>query len=62
MFSCEFYEIFKNTCFIERLWWLLLKKLINIDPLRNSNDIGHSEHLTSEREDNNLTDEIFENC
>ena len=24
MFSCEFYEITKNTFFIEHLWWLLL--------------------------------------
>ena len=62
MFSCDFYEIFNNTCFIEHFWWLLLKKLINIDPLRNSNNIGYSEHLTSEREDNNLIDKIFENC
>ena len=23
-FSCEFYEIFKSTYFIEHLWWLLL--------------------------------------
>ena len=25
-FSCEFYEIFKNTVFIEHLQWLLLSK------------------------------------
>ena len=24
MFSCEFCEVFKNTFFIEHLWWLLL--------------------------------------
>ena len=24
VFSCEFCEIFKNTFFIEHLWWLLL--------------------------------------
>ena len=27
VFSCEFCEIFKNTLFIENLWWLLLVKL-----------------------------------
>ena len=26
MFSCEFFEIFKNTFFIEHLRWLLLSK------------------------------------
>ena len=25
VFSCEFYEISKNTFFIEHLWWLLLR-------------------------------------
>ena len=25
VFSCEFCEIFKNTFFIEHLWWLLLE-------------------------------------
>ena len=29
MFSCEFYEIFKNS-FSEHLWWLLLLFVINI--------------------------------
>ena len=24
MFSCEYHKIFKNSCFIEYLWWLLL--------------------------------------
>ena len=24
VFSCEFYEISKNTFFIDHLWWLLL--------------------------------------
>ena len=27
VFSCEFWEIFKNTFFIEYLWWLLLTVL-----------------------------------
>ena len=26
VFSCEFYEIFKNSFFIEHLRWLLLKR------------------------------------
>ena len=26
MYSYEFCEIFKNTFFIERLWWLLLEE------------------------------------
>ena len=28
VFSCEFCEVSKNTCFIEHLWWLLLKVLV----------------------------------
>ena len=24
VFSCEFFKVFKNTFFIEHLWWLLL--------------------------------------
>ena len=28
MFSCKFCEIFKNTFFIEHLWWLLLLLII----------------------------------
>ena len=27
VFSCEFYEVFKNTFFIEHLRWLLLAKV-----------------------------------
>ena len=27
VFSCEFYKIFKNSFFIEHLWWLLLEKV-----------------------------------
>ena len=26
LFSCEFYEVFRNTFFIEHLWWLFLYK------------------------------------
>ena len=25
LFSCQFFEIFQNTFFIEHLWWLLLR-------------------------------------
>ena len=25
VFSCEFYEIFKNSFLVEHLWWLLLE-------------------------------------
>ena len=28
VFSCEYYEIFKNRFFLEHLWWLILKKTI----------------------------------
>ena len=28
LFSCEFWEIFKNTFFTEHLWWLLLKRFM----------------------------------
>ena len=27
MFSCEFFEMFKNTFFVEHFWWLLLRLL-----------------------------------
>ena len=27
VFSCKFWEIFKNTIFMEHPWWLLLKKI-----------------------------------
>ena len=28
MFSCEYWEIFKNNFFMEYLWWLLLSSLL----------------------------------
>ena len=30
MFFCEYCEIFKNSFFIEYVWWLLLNKFINV--------------------------------
>ena len=30
MFFCEYREIFKNSFFIEYVWWLLLNKFINV--------------------------------
>ena len=30
VFSCECCEVFKNTFFIEHLWWLLLSMLLSI--------------------------------
>ena len=30
MFFCECCEIFKNSFFIEYVWWLLLNKFINV--------------------------------
>ena len=27
VFSCEYWEIFKNTFFVEHLWWLLLFRI-----------------------------------
>ena len=35
MFSCKYREIFKNSFFIERLWWLLLSKDIIYGSLYN---------------------------
>ena len=29
-FSCELCEIFKNTFFIEHIWWLLLKNKLTL--------------------------------
>ena len=38
VFSCEFYEILKNTFFIEHLWWLLLYYLSKNDRSVNAWD------------------------
>ena len=35
MFSCEYYKMFKNSIFIEHIWWLLLQVLYKKDVPKN---------------------------
>ena len=41
VFSCEFGEIFKNTFFIEYLWWLLLYDTLSISFFITSVKVNH---------------------
>ena len=36
VFSCEYHNIFKNSCFIEHLWWLLLNMVEEFLRISNS--------------------------
>ena len=36
VFSCEYHTIFKNNCFIEHLWWLLLNMVEEFLRISNS--------------------------
>ena len=47
-FSCEFCEIFKNTIFIEQLWWLLLQFPNNFWKISNISASMSLDYLTSD--------------
>ena len=36
LFSCEYHKTFKNSCFIEQLWWLLLNMVEKFLRISNS--------------------------